>query len=159
LLYRSVFFEVLHMNLRPRINEDMKAALKARETGRLAALRLLLAAVRQKEVDERIELDDAAVVAVIEKMVKQRKDSLAQYESAGRADLAAVESAEIAVLSGYLPEKYSEAEIEAELAAAIAETGAASAKDMGKLMGVLKSRLAGKADMALVSKQVKARLG
>ena len=147
------------MSLKARITEDMKTAMKAKETVRLGAIRLLLAAIKQKEVDERVELDEAAIVAVIEKMTKQRKDSLSQYEAAGRVDLAEVEKAEIAVLAAYLPEKMGEAEINAAIDAAAAATGAASAADMGKLMGVLKPQLAGKADMALVSKLVKAKLG
>lgn len=147
------------MSLKARITEDMKTAMKAKETVRLGAIRLLLAAIKQKEVDEQIELDEAGIVAVIEKMTKQRKDSLSQYEAAGRVDLAEVEKAEIAVLAAYLPEKMGEAEINAAIDAAVAATGAASAADMGKLMGVLKPQLAGKADMALVSKLVKAKLG
>ena len=147
------------MSLKARITEDMKTAMKAKETVRLGAIRLLLAAIKQKEVDEQIELDEAGIVAVIEKMTKQRKDSLSQYEAAGRVDLAEVEKAEITVLAAYLPEKMGEAEINAAIDAAAAATGAASAADMGKLMGVLKPQLAGKADMALVSKLVKAKLG
>ena len=147
------------MTLKATITDDMKAAMKAKETGRLAAIRLLLAAIKQEEVDERVELDDAAVTAVIEKLVKQRKDSVSQYEAAGRQDLAEAEHAEIAVLSAYLPEKMSSEEIAAAVAAAKTETGATSPADMGKLMAVLKPRLAGKADMAEVSKQAKAALG
>ena len=147
------------MSLKARITDDMKAAMKAKEAGRLAAIRLLLAAVKQKEVDERVELDDAAVGAVIEKLVKQRKDSVSQYEAAGRQDLADIEKAEIAILAAYLPEKMGSDEIAAAVAAAKAETGAAGPADMGKLMAVLKPLLAGKADMAEVSKQVKAALG
>ncbi len=144
--------------LKTRISEDMKAAMKAKEAGKLAAIRLLLAAIKQKEVDERVELDDAAVAAVIEKLVKQRKDSISQYEAAGRQDLADVEKAEIAVLAVYLPEKMSNEEIAAVVAAAVAQTGAKGPADMGKLMAVLKPQLAGKADMAEVSKLVKAAL-
>jgi uncharacterized protein YqeY len=150
--------EMNAMSLKTRIIEDMKSALKAKETARLGAIRLLLAAVKQREVDERIELDDAAIAAVIEKLVKQRKDSVTQYEAGGRQDLADAEKAEIVVLSAYLPEKMSAAEIAAAVAAAVAETGAKSPADMGKIMGVLKPRLAGKADMGEVSKQVKAAL-
>ena len=150
--------EMNAMSLKTRITEDMKSALKAKETARLGAIRLLLAAVKQREVDERIELDDVAIAAVIEKLVKQRKDSATQYEAGGRQDLADAEKAEIVVLSAYLPEKMSAAEIAAAVAAAVAETGAKSPADMGKLMGVLKPRLAGKADMGEVSKQVKAAL-
>ena len=146
------------MSLKARITEDMKSAMKAKETARLAAIRLLLAAIKQKEVDERVELDDAAVNAVIEKLVKQRKDSVTQYEAAGRQDLADAEKAEITVLSAYLPEKMSNEEIAAAVAAAVAQTGASGAADMGKLMAVLKPQLAGKADMAEVSKLVKAAL-
>jgi hypothetical protein len=146
------------MTLKARITEDMKTAMKARETARLGAIRLLLAAIKQKEVDERSELDDAAVAAVIEKLVKQRKDSVAQYEAAGRQELVDAEKAEIIVLSAYLPEKMGSDEVAAAVAAAMAETGAKGPADMGKLMGVLKPRLAGKADMAEVSRLVKAAL-
>ena len=146
------------MSLKTRITEDMKTAMKAKEAARLAAIRLLLAAVKQKEVDERVELDDTAVVAVIEKLTKQRKDSVTQYEAAGRQELADAEKFEIAVLAAYLPEKMSSEETAAEVAAAVAETGAKGPADMGKLMAVLKPRLAGKADMAEVSKLVKAAL-
>ena len=146
------------MTLKARITEDMKTAMKARDSARLAAIRLLLAAVKQKEVDERVELDDNAVVAVIEKLVKQRKDSVAQYEAAARPDLADLEKAEIAILGAYLPEKMGSDEIAAAVAAAVAETGAKGPADMGKLMAVLKPKLAGKADMAEVSKLVKAAL-
>ncbi len=146
------------MSLKTRITEDMKAAMKARESARLGAIRLLLAAIKQKEVYERGELDDAAVVAVIEKLTKQRKDSVAQYEAAGRQELADAEEFEIAVLAAYLPEKMSAADTAAAVAAAVAETGAAGPADMGKVMAVLKPRLAGKADMAEVSKLVKAAL-
>lgn len=146
------------MSLKARITEDMKAAMKAKEAGKLTAIRLLLAAVKQKEVDERVELDDTAVGAVIEKLVKQRKDSVSQYEAAGRQDLADVEKAEITILAAYLPEKMGADEMAAAVAAAVAETGAKSPADMGKLMAVLKPRLAGKADMAEISKLVKAAL-
>ena len=150
------------MSLKARITEDMKTAMKARETAKLSAIRLLLAAVKQKEVDERVELDDNAVIAVIEKLTKQRKDSVTQYEAAGRQELADAEKFEISVLGAYLPEKMSAADTAAAVAAAVAETGANGEKlgpaDMGKLMAVLKPRLAGKADMAEVSKLVKAAL-
>ena len=146
------------MSLKARITEDMKTAMKAKEATRLATIRLLLAAIKQKEVDERVELDDAAVAAVIEKLVKQRKDSVAQYQAAARQDLADAEQAEIAILATYLPEKMSTEETAAAVAAAVAETGASGPADMGKLMAVLKPRLAGKADMAEVSKLVKAAL-
>ncbi len=146
------------MSLKARITEDMKSAMKAKETAKLSAIRLLLAAIKQKEVDERVELDEAGVNAVIEKLVKQRKDSVTQYEAANRQDLADVEKAEIAILAAYLPEKMSAEETAAAVAAAVAETGAKGPADMGKLMAVLKPRLAGKADMAEVSKLVKAAL-
>ena len=146
------------MSLKARISDDMKSAMKAKEAGKLAAIRLLLAAIKQKEVDERVELDDAAVAAVIEKLVKQRKDSVSQYQAAGRQDLADVEQAEITVLAAYLPEKMSNEEIAAVVTAAVAETGAKGPADMGKLMAVLKPQLAGKADMAEVSKLVKSAL-
>ena len=146
------------MSLKERITEDMKTAMRARETARLGAIRLLLAAIKQKEVDERIELDDTAVAAVIEKLVKQRKDSVTQYEAANRQDLADIEKAEIEILSAYLPEKMSSAEVAAAVAAAVVQTGAKGPADMGKLMAVLKPKLAGKADMAEVSKLVKSRL-
>lgn len=150
------------MSLRERINEEMKAAMKAKETAKLGAIRLLLSAVKQKEVDERITLDDAGVVAVVEKLTKQRKDSVSQYEAAGRTDLAEAEKFEISVLAAYLPEKMGAEEMVAAVDAAVAETGASGGKlgpaDMGKLMAVLKPRLAGKADMAAVSKLVADRL-
>lgn len=146
------------MNLRARITEDMKTAMKAKDAPRLAAIRLLLAAIKQKEVDERRELDDDATIAVIEKLTKQRKDSVTQYEAAGRQDLANSEKFEISVLAAYLPEKMNSEEIAAIVATTVAETGAKGPADMGKLMAVLKLRLAGKADMAEVSRQVKAAL-
>ncbi|HRE14778.1 MAG TPA: GatB/YqeY domain-containing protein [Usitatibacteraceae bacterium] len=146
------------MSLRERVNEDMKAAMKAREAERLGTLRLLLAALKQREVDERITLDDAGVIAVIEKMLKQRRDSVEQYDKAGRADLAAVERAEMAVLSGYLPQPLSDAEIAAIVSAAIAEAGAKSPADMGKVMAIVKPKVAGRADMGKLSAQVKAAL-
>ena len=146
------------MTLKARITDDMKTAMKAKEAEKLAAIRLLLAAIKQKEVDERVELDDTAVAAVIEKLVKQRKDSVTQYQAAGRQELADAEQREIAILSAYLPEKMSSEETAAAVAAAVAETGAKGPADMGKLMAVLKPRLAGKADMAEVSKLVKAAL-
>jgi uncharacterized protein YqeY len=146
------------MPLRERINEEMKAAMKAREADRLGALRLLLSAVKQREVDERITLDDAGVVAVVEKMIKQRKDSISQYEKAARQDLADKEKYEISVLEAYLPQQLTAAEIEAAVGEAIAATGAKSAADMGKVMGVVKPKLAGRADMGKVSALVKAKL-
>jgi len=147
------------MPLKQQLTDDMKAAMKAGEKDRLAVIRLINAAIKQKEVDERIEMTDALVLAVLEKMVKQRKDSIGQYEAAAREDLAAVERYELGVIEAYLPEKMDEAAILAEIDKAIAQTGAASAADMGKLMGVLKPALAGKADMGLVSKLVKQKLG
>lgn len=147
------------MSLKVRINDDMKAAMRAKETARLSALRLLLAAIKQKEVDERIELDDTAVVAVVDKMLKQRRDSVAQYEAAQRFDLASAERFEIDVLTAYKPAGLSTEQIVAIIDAALASTGASSPADMGKLMAVLKPQLAGKADMAEVSKLVKSRLG
>ena len=136
----------------------MKAAMRARDAARLSTVRLALAAIKQREVDTRTELGDAEVVAVIEKMIKQRRESIAQYEQAARKDLADVEKAELAVLSAYLPKQMGDAELDQAVAAAIAESGAAGAKDMGKVMGLLKSRLAGKADMGKVSSLVKAKL-
>ena len=147
------------MSLKQKLTDDMKAAMKAGEKDRLATIRLINAALKQKEVDERIELDDAAVLAVLEKMVKQRKDSITQYEGAGRDDLAAVEKAEMAIIQAYLPAQLSEAEIDAAIQAAIAEANAgAGPAAMGKVMGVLKPKLAGKADMGLVSQRLKAAL-
>ncbi|MBB3276509.1 MULTISPECIES: GatB/YqeY domain-containing protein [unclassified Pseudoxanthomonas] len=143
------------MPLKQQLTDDMKAAMKAGDKDTLGVIRLVNAAIKQREVDERVELDDAAVLAVLEKMVKQRKDSVNQYEAAGREDLAAVERAEIVVIERYLPAKLGEAEILAAIDAAIAETGASGPADMGKLMGVLKPRLAGQADMGQVSALVK----
>jgi uncharacterized protein YqeY len=146
------------MSLKVRINDDMKAAMRARETERLGTIRLLLAAIKQREVDDRVELDDAGVTAVVDKMIKQRKDSIAQFESAGRTDLVEKEQAELTVLGAYMPEQLSDAEIAAEVQAAVAQVGAAGPQDMGKVMGVLKPKLAGRADMTAVSAQVKAAL-
>lgn len=146
------------MSLKARITDDMKAAMRARESARLGTIRLLLAALKQKEVDERTELDDAAIAAVVERLIKQRKDAISQFEAAGRADLVTAEQTELAVLEVYLPERLSPDEIETAIAAAIAETGAATPKDMGKVMGLLKPRLAGRADMGQVSASIKARL-
>ena len=143
------------MSLKQQLVEDMKAAMKSGDKQTLGVVRLINAAIKQREVDERIELDDAAVVAAMEKMVKQRKDSVSQFEAAGREDLAAIERAEIVVIEKYLPAKLGEAEILAAIDAAIAETGATGPADMGKLMGVLKPKLAGQADMGLVSALVK----
>jgi uncharacterized protein YqeY len=146
------------MSLKLRITDDMKAAMRAKETARLGTIRLLLAAIKQREVDERIELDDAAVSSIVEKLIKQRKDSISQFQAAGRDDLVAAEQAELVVLQAYLPEQLSAAEIEAAVVAAVAESGATSARDMGKVMGLLKPRLAGRADMGQVSALIKARL-
>ena len=146
------------MSLKDRINDDMKAAMRARETGRLGTIRLLLAAIKQREVDERITLDDAGITAVVDKMIKQRKDSISQFEAAGRTDLVEQESAELAVLTTYMPAQLSEAEVAEQVQAAVAETGAAGPQDMGKVMAVLKGKLAGRADMTAVSALVKAAL-
>ena len=153
------------MSLHERITEDMKGAMRAKESARLSAIRLLLAALKQKQVDERAPgkestaLADADVLGVIEKMIKQRRESIAQFETAGRTDLAEGEKFEIGVLSAYLPQQLGEAEVEQAIAAAIAESGASGVKDMGKVMALLKSRLAGRADMGKVSGLVKAKLG
>jgi hypothetical protein len=146
------------MTLRDRVHEDVKAAMKAREAERLGTLRLLTAAMKQREVDERITLDDAGVIGVIEKMLKQRRDSVAQYEQAGRQDLADAEKREMAVLQAYLPQQLSEAEISAVVAEAVAASGAAAPADMGKVMAIVKPKVAGRADMGRVSALVKARL-
>ena len=147
------------MSLKAHIQEDMKAAMRGGDKRRLGVVRLILAAIKQREVDERIELDDAQILAVLDKMLKQRRESLAQYEQAGRADLADQESFEIGVVQAYLPQPLTPAEIDGLITAAIAETGAAGIKDMGKVMGVLKPKLQGRADMGAVSGQIKARLG
>jgi uncharacterized protein YqeY len=136
----------------------MKAAMRAKDAARLSAIRLILAAIKQKEVDERVELGDAEVIGVLEKMIKQRRESLAQYEKAARTDLAEVEKFELGVLSGYLPQQLGEAEIQKEIQAAIAESGASGIKDMGKVMALLKTRITGRADMGKVSALVKTRL-
>ena len=146
------------MSLKEKISEDMKAAMRAKESEKLATIRLINAAIKQKEVDERIELSDEQVLAVIAKMIKQRKDSITQFEAGGRQDLADIEKAEMVVLSAYMPAQMSEAEVQAEVAAAVAQVGAAGPQDMGKVMGVLKPKLAGRADMTAVSAQVKAAL-
>ena len=147
------------MPLKEKITEDMKAAMRARDAARLSAIRLLLAAMKQREVDERIELADADILGIIEKMLKQRRDSVTQYEAGGRQDLADVEKFEISVLSGYMPQQLAEAEIAAEVDTAIAAAGAKGRQDMGKVMALLKPRLAGRADMTSVSALVKAKLG
>lgn len=146
------------MRLKERITEDMKAAMRARDSARLLTLRGLLAACKQREVDERIELDDAAVVAIVDKLVKQRKDSISQFQAGGRADLADKEAAELAVLETYLPPRLSPEQVAAEVAAVVAELGASGPGDMGKVMGAVKTRLAGQADMAVVSAAVKQAL-
>jgi uncharacterized protein len=146
------------MSLKNKITEDMKTAMRAKDTARLGTVRLLLSAMKQKEVDERVELTDADVLSIIEKMLKQRRESIAQYEKAARNDLAEVEKAEIAVLSAYLPQQMSEAEVDEAVLAAVKESGAAGPKDMGKVMGLLKSRLAGRTDMGRLSGLVKAKL-
>ena len=146
------------MSLKAKINDDMKTAMKARETARLGAIRLLLAAIKQKEVDERIQLDDATVLAVIDKMLKQRRDSIAQYEKAGRQDLVDAEKFEVEVLSGYMPQALSADEIRAAVTEAIAASDAGGPQDMGKVMAILKPILAGRADMGQVSGLVKAAL-
>lgn len=146
------------MSLKDQITEDMKNAMRAKEAERLGTIRLLLAAIKQREVDERIAIDDAGVIATVEKMIKQRKDSISQFEKAGRDDLVAVEASEMSILQTYLPAQLSDAEVEAAVAAAVASTGASGPQDMGKVIGVLKGQLAGKADMGKVSGLVKAAL-
>ena len=146
------------MSLKAKITEDMKDAMRAKDAPRLSTIRMLLAAVKQREVDERREQADADVLAVIDKMIKQRRDSIAQFEAGHRADLAAIEKAELAVLAGYMPQPLSDAEIDALIAEAMAATGATGAAGMGKVMAELKPRLAGRADLAAVSAKVKARL-
>ena len=146
------------MSLKARITEDMKLAMKAKETARLGAIRLLLAAIKQREVDERIELDDAQVIAVIEKMLKQRKDSITQYEAAKRQDLADAEKFEVEVLLAYMPQAMSADEVTAIVAKAVADSGAQAPADMGKVMALVKPQIAGRADMGEISKLVKAKL-
>jgi uncharacterized protein len=146
------------MSLKEQITEDMKAAMRAKDTGRLGTIRLLTAAMKQKEVDERIELTDAHILAIIEKMIKQRKDSITQFEAGGRQDLADIEKAELEILSAYMPAALSMDEISGEVAEAVAATGAAGPQDMGKVMAVLKGKLAGRADMTAVSALVKKAL-
>ena len=146
------------MTLKERITEDMKGAMRAGEKERLGTIRLVLAAIKQREVDERIILDDGQVLAVLEKMIKQRREAITQFESGGRADLVAKEQAELAVLQAYLPAQLSESEIDALIAEAIASTGAASIKDMGKVMGAVKAKAQGKADMGAVSARIKQKL-
>lgn len=146
------------MSLKAQITEDMKTAMRAKDSARLGTIRLLQAAMKQKEVDERVELDDVAIIAIVDKLIKQRKDSITAFEAANRADLADVEKAELEVLKVYLPQRMSEAEITAAVQAIVAEVGATGPADMGKVMGKVKTDLAGKADMGLVSAAVKAAL-
>ncbi|HWU98014.1 MAG TPA: GatB/YqeY domain-containing protein [Oxalicibacterium sp.] len=146
------------MGLKEQITEDMKAAMRAKDAGKLGAIRLITAAIKQKEVDERIELNDAQVQAIVEKMIKQRKDSITQFEAGGRQDLVEIEQAELAVLTAYMPSALSDAEVQAEVAAAVTASGAAGPQDMGKVMAILKPKLAGRADMTAVSGLVKAAL-
>jgi uncharacterized protein YqeY len=146
------------MTLKARITEDMKAAMRAKETARLSTIRLLLSAMKQREVDERIELSDADIMGIIEKMIKQRRESIVQYEKGARADLADAEKFEVGVLSAYLPQQMSEADVAQAIDAAVAETGAKAMPDMGKVMAILKPKLAGRADMGKVSALVKSKL-
>jgi uncharacterized protein YqeY len=146
------------MSLKARIQEDMKSAMRAGEKERLANIRMIMAAIKQREVDERIELDDAQVLLVIDKMLKQRRESIAQFKAGGRADLVAKEEAELAQLSAYMPAQLSDAELEGLISEAITVTGAASIKDMGKVMAAVKARAAGRADMGAVGARIKARL-
>ena len=146
------------MSLKEKLSEDMKAAMRAKESEKLATIRLINAAIKQREVDERIELGDDQVLSVIEKMIKQRKDSITQFEAGGRQDLADKEKSEITVLAAYMPAQMSDAEVQAEVAAAVVQSGASGPQDMGKVMAVLKPKLAGRADMTVVSGLVKAAL-
>jgi uncharacterized protein YqeY len=147
------------MSLRLQIAEDMKSAMRAKDVSRLSAIRLLMAAIKQREVDERIELSDDQVITAIEKMLKQRRDSISQFESAGRQDLADTEKFEVSVLQGYMPQPLTDAEAEALVVAAIVSSGAAGVKDMGKVMAIVKPQMAGRADMGKVSALIKAKLG
>ena len=144
--------------LKQRITDDMKSAMKAKDKQALKAVRMILGAIKQREIDERIELDDAQVMAVIQKMVKQRKDSISQFKDAGRTDLVDVEEAELVIINNYMPAQLSDIEVDDAVSKAIADSGAASMKDMGKLMGMLKGQLDGKADMGVVSQLIKAKL-
>ena len=146
------------MSLKQQITEDMKTAMRAKDAGKLGTIRLILADIKRKEVDERIELDDAQTLAIIEKMIKQRKDSISQFEAGNRADLADIEKAELVVLTAYMPAGLSEEEVAAEVAAAVAASGAAGPQDMGKVMAIVKPKLAGRADMTVVSALVKKAL-
>ena len=147
------------MSLKEKVTEDMKTAMRAKETARLGTIRLLLSAMKQKEVDERVELSDADVVAIIDKMLKQRRESIAQFEKGGRQDLADTEKFEVGVLQAYMPQALSDAEIDAEIAAAMQASGAKAISDMGKVMAILKPKFAGRADMGKVSGLIKAKLG
>jgi len=147
------------MSLKGRITDDMKAAMRSGDRERLGAIRMITAAIKQRDVDERIELDDAQVIAVLEKMIKQRRESVVQFQAGNRADLVDKENAEIAVLQAYMPQALGESELDALIAAAIATSGAASIKDMGKVMALLKAQVAGRADMGAVGAKIKARLG
>ena len=147
------------MSLKEKITNDMKEAMKAGDKPRLSVIRLILAALKQKEVDERITLDDAQVLAILDKMLKQRRESIVQFEKGGRQDLVDNENAEIKVIQAYMPEQLSEAELDKLVAAAVIQSGAASIKDMGKVMGILKPQVQGKADMGAVSARIKAKLG
>lgn len=146
------------MALKERITEDMKTAMRAGEKDRLATIRMALAAIKQREVDERIQLDDAQVLSVLEKMIKQRKEAIAQFETGGRADLVAKETAEVTLLQSYLPKQLSEAEIDALIVQAISSTGATTMKDMGKVMGVVKAQAQGRVDMSAISTRIKQKL-
>jgi uncharacterized protein YqeY len=156
--YRSIIYSEGNMSLKEKITEDMKNAMRAKEAARLATIRLLTSAIKQKEVDERIEVNDEQVLAIIEKMIKQRKDSITQFEAGGRQDLADIEKSELAILADYMPAALSEAEVQAEVQAAVAASGATGPQDMGKVMAILKPKLAGRADMTVVSGLVKAAL-
>ncbi len=146
------------MTLKQQLTEDMKTAMRAGDKDRLGVIRLMLAAIKQREVDERIELDDPQILATLEKMLKQRRDSVSQFDAAGREDLAAIERAEMTVIDAYLPAKLDEAEVDSLVGAAIRETGASSPRDMGKVVAAVKAKLAGRADMAMISSKIKARL-
>jgi len=146
------------MSLKERVQEDMKSAMRAAEKDRLGTVRMILAAIKQREVDERIMLDDTQVLTVLEKMVKQRRESITQFEAGGRSDLVAKERAELAIISAYMPAQLSDSELDAMIQSAIADTGANSIKDMGKVMGLIKGKAQGRADMALVGARIKARL-
>ncbi len=146
------------MSIKEQLQEDIKSAMRAKDSARLSTLRLVTAAIKQKEVDERVELNDAAVLAVLEKMIKQRKDSIAQFQAGGRQDLVDIEQAELAILTTYMPAQLSEAEVTTAIQAAITQVGAAGPQDMGKVMAVIKPQLAGKADMGLVSQILKSKL-